>query len=320
MTLETILVSIVTIVLGGLISWWFYKKGQKCPCKMSCTKLENINFANCNSLGKHKLTMFLDNKITNGDVTYVKYLLSNTGYRDIDSQLKSTDDKIEFVLPKDAEWLDFNVVSKSVAIETKTSIDNEIAILQMSRFRVNEMLIIDGIYQNAHNEEVKIKHRLKDTENVSVAENLLSPSILELHEYVSKFMLLIFYLIFSVTIFISLIPFETYYVNKAEPQYPYWEVKIVSPDSVLVKEPGHRINAPKPYLISLDEFHTNYERYPKMDIMNRNSYILLSVAFLINLICISWSAKKPIEAIISRRKNRKTYLQLLQNANNNQQN
>lgn len=47
---------------------------------------------------------------------------------------------------------------------------------------------------------------------------------------------------------------------------------------------------------------------------------LLLEAFLINLICISWSAKKPIEAIISRRKNRKTYLQLLQNANNNQQN
>lgn len=309
--------SIVASVCSIIAIIWnvvdFFKKKQY-PAEITCDIIDNITISAPKKLGKSKISLLIDGQQTDKQLHYIKYLLVSVGNRDV---VCNEEDKIEFKLPPSGNWVSFDVINESQAVGANTEIKNNCAFLKASKLRVNESIVLEGVYECSDDGDIKVSHRIQNTRNIKIKETLLETSIEE--KLSNRIRAIVTYVALVMTIVLCelLLPISpNYYVKNDGSTRVYVEAQLKDIDTVYVKEPGHAYDAPKPETMTCAEFAKNYTKYAKTDILIHNSYCLLfgMIVALWLMIIVQWIS--PIRRSIRRHKNKEKYKELIWAAKN----
>lgn len=309
--------SIVASVCSIIAIIWnivdFLKKKQY-PAEITCDIIDNITISAPKKLGKSKISLLIDGQQTDKQLHYIKYLLVSVGNRDV---VCNEEDKIEFKLPPSGNWVSFDVINESQAVGANTEIKNNCAFLKASKLRVNESIVLEGVYECSDDGDIKVSHRIQNTRNIKIKETLLETSIEERLFNIIRAICTCVILFMTIGICEIVLPISpNYYVKKDGTTRVYVEAQLKDINTIYVKEPGHAYDAPEPETMTYTEFAQNYTKYEKTGILIRNSYCLFfgMISALGLMIIIQWIG--PIRRSIRRHKNKEKYKELILAAKN----
>lgn len=303
-------ISAYVIGVAGLC-WgiYVYYKQKKYPAQLTCDVLESISLSAPEKLGGSKVRIMIGNQKVSGCLSYVKFLLVSVGDRDI---VSDAGDKIVFDLPMKGRWISFDVVGESNGVESITNIEQGRATLHFPKLRVNESIVLEGVYDYQEKTPITVTHRIRDTRDVLITETLLKPSYEELIHNSFRAMATAMTVLMIVSLCNFILPISpNYYVKKDGSTRVYVEAQLKDVNTIYVKEPGHAFGAPTPEFLTYDEFASNYTRYEKLDTLIRNSYALFYTTIFVTTLMVIVYWIKPMTRIHRRKKNKSVYEKIM---------